>query len=480
MTKFSLTQLQEIDKRLNKPPNRRQAKEFEAFLAYNPREQEQFIVDQLRVELISRFHNREVPMPEEGELAYRGKPLKYLNYDEIHRYLKERKKDVKAPKEGRRNEKGRFKAQEGGQNDDEDVLAAIDDELERRRKALERFNKNNKNKNNVEDEIVFNVKQVNNNYKKIENKLNKMPKELVSVKIKETTEVVDKPNKKPEPNFNKRRVNNNANKKPNKPTNKKFNKPANKKPNNKARKNESRGEKEFIHYNDRFMTAMKESFPDCEPSGEKPCRLTKKQLCKKIVQHFMIRVNLIAAIVSVLPKRGKDGYYGGFCYQRYLALRDGKLCLPPNYEHLDSMNTKKQLKVLAKYINNFSEKDCNNVQGYWKELNKGELASLRVNEGNFNRYYLDYTARLQRQYQESILQLLGVLKKLDETPMIDNATLNALTEKAKDTIDNLYQSCHRSYTYAMFAFVRADLETTPRQLRQEEEDLEVLQKGMNQ
>ena len=51
-------------------------------------------------------------------------------------------------------------------------------------------------------------------------------------------------------------------------------------------------------------------------------------LCRAISDHYKIRINIIAAILSVVPYNYKNTELSGFCEERLKALREGTICMP--------------------------------------------------------------------------------------------------------------------------------------------------------
>ena len=206
LQQFTLTQLKDTYKTINKKPTTTQEKQFKAFLTYNPREQEQFIVNKLKVKLVNRFQQKTVPMTETGELEYQGTPIQYYNYNNIQKYLKK---------------------QTGGNN----TLQFIEDELKKRKEALKRFNKkNNKNNKNTNENIRFNTNKI------IAQNLNQVDKNNTNIRKKLDENIIL--NKHEIKNKNKQKRNQN---KPKRNQNKPENKP--KRNQNKHKRNKNKQER---------------------------------------------------------------------------------------------------------------------------------------------------------------------------------------------------------------------------------------------
>ena len=63
--------------------------------------------------------------------------------------------------------------------------------------------------------------------------------------------------------------------------------------------------------------------------GKKECKLTKKELCEEITNHYLVRINIIVAILSIIPYQNDLGEYDGFCFDRINSLSKGEICIPP-------------------------------------------------------------------------------------------------------------------------------------------------------
>ena len=63
-----------------------------------------------------------------------------------------------------------------------------------------------------------------------------------------------------------------------------------------------------------------------------------KKLKKFLPKYFIVRNNIIAAILTAIPratrKDGKTIYEGGICFQKFLNLERASVCVPLNYKQL--------------------------------------------------------------------------------------------------------------------------------------------------
>ena len=190
------------------------------------------------------------------------------------------------------------------------------------------------------------------------------------------------------------------------------------------------------------------------------CKMTKSQLCRAITDHFMVRGNIIAAILSTLPKKTSKGFEGGFCYQRFLNLDKCQVCLPHNYDELMTMDPKTRIQTMMLFINYMTEKECNEKNGLFRKLSLSEKMSLIDNARRgerFNRLYSEYTQNVRQTYMEHIGHLLDILNMLSTMEDINNEQLNQLAMKTKETIDSMYHLCQFYYLYAVIALLNANI-----------------------
>ncbi len=191
------------------------------------------------------------------------------------------------------------------------------------------------------------------------------------------------------------------------------------------------------------------------------CTLTKNELCKSITDHFIVRGNIIASILSTLPRKTSKGFEGGYCYQRFLNLDKCQICLPHNYNELMNMDFKTRIQTMMLYINYMTEKECNDNKGYFRKLTLSEKKSLIQNakSGNeFNVLYAEYTQTVRQKYMEHLNVLLDILNNLSLMQGINNDELNQLSLKTRETIDSMYHLCQFYYLYAIIALLNSNIE----------------------
>ena len=215
----------------------------------------------------------------------------------------------------------------------------------------------------------------------------------------------------------------------------------------------------------------------CSESNEH-CYLTKLEICGEIKKHYLLRKNIVETIISNIPFKTDKGYLGSFCYQRYINLNECKICLPFNYLELNNMPIDERILNLMLFVNNMDKSKCNEHNGYFKVLSNKEKKALFLNDSNFNKYYIKYSVLLREKYMVFVNQLYNILVLLNENEAINNKTLNELSQKTKDIVDNMYYLCQYYYLSAIISLLRADLEIKTNQKTNANDDLQFLGKIM--
>ncbi len=206
--------------------------------------------------------------------------------------------------------------------------------------------------------------------------------------------------------------------------------------------------------------------------GMEKCSLTKKQLCKMIAENMIIRCNIIAGILNVLPNRkSKHGYYGGYLYSKFLNLGKCQVCVPYNYKELMDLPPVQMIKHIVQYSDFLDPKSCKENGGYYLKLSKNEIKALYDNvptngqieigkQLNYNAFYVECAKKLKDNYFDNLKVLLEILEQLKSQPVINNVTLNELGLKAKQIIDSMYHLCQYYYIYAIVSLLHANLTPT--------------------
>jgi len=211
---------------------------------------------------------------------------------------------------------------------------------------------------------------------------------------------------------------------------------------------------------------------------EKECYLTQAELCERISKYYLLKGNIIAVILSAIPRKKDGKLVGSFCYNRFQALKDGRLCLPPGINELENMSLENKLRRLSKFINNMDEYQCKSVSGYYRVLNEKEKTALVTNDTKFNKYYILYTAKLYNQYLESLRQLMGILEILESDYTINSGKLNEIAIKVKTVVDSMHTMCQFNYISAILAYLRADLDVSQRDRKEQDKEINELEKGL--
>ena len=190
------------------------------------------------------------------------------------------------------------------------------------------------------------------------------------------------------------------------------------------------------------------------------CKLTKKEMCEKIVLHFIIRNNIIAAILSTIPLPSKDGKYSGsFPFERLKSLEKGTFCLPPyddikyhktqidNEDARKLFQTNRRNKILD-FINLLDEKQCVGNGGRLLVLNAKQMEKM-YRDDTLGRKYFDFAMKINNFYQNSLIALYDILENLQNNVKISTANLNDISEKTKKIIDELYLKTQFNYLLAV-------------------------------
>lgn len=212
-----------------------------------------------------------------------------------------------------------------------------------------------------------------------------------------------------------------------------------------------------------------ESGDDKYCTDEKPCQLTKMEMCEKIIYHFIVRNNLIAAILSTVPFPAKDGEYkGSFVFERLKSLERGSFCLPPyteikfNDEKFPDEASKlayenQRIGKILSYINNMDEKQCLANGGRVLILSKEQLQELYRHDA-LGRKYFDFAIKINNFYQNALIALYDILDNLQRNVKINTQNLNEISEQTKKIIDELYLKTQFNYLLAVLIILEFKFE----------------------
>jgi len=422
-------------------------KKIDIFLKYEPAFEDRFVINELKEELVDLFRNR--VLNSDTEIKYINKNMN-TNVSKKYNggYVSNRVSHIGGDQNYNSN---RVKKQ---------ILELIDEEKKQNNKTNEKnktneTDKTNKTNENNKNEVSYNFLK---NIEEIEKEIKNTKGSKKGRNIKKNIEIEKKKEKEIIQNFKKDKYiqsNIQSNNRPNIKSNIQSNIQSNIRPNIQSNiKNNNINDKQSMYI-----------FPKCNNKTEK-CELTKSELCKAISQHYIIRSNIIATILSALSQNGKDGY----CGSRLKSLESFKICLPPNTKD-------KNIDELSRYINNFDNKSCINVNGYYKVLNEKERNIFMKSDNEFNIFYKRYVKKLNNDYKVSLNSLIEVLEVLKNEKSINNKTLNEISRKTKEIIDDLYKKCQLNYIYAIIAFINADISTTEEMISERRKIIDKLSKN---
>ena len=203
--------------------------------------------------------------------------------------------------------------------------------------------------------------------------------------------------------------------------------------------------------------------------GVEKCSMTKKDLCKVIADNLIIRSNIVAAILTVLPNRkSKTEYYGGYLYSKFVNLGKCQVCVPYNYKDLMDRDPVDLIKQVVHYADFIDYKSCKENGGYYMKLSKSEMEALYANvpedgqvkigkQMNYNAFYVECAKKLKESYFGNLKVLLEILEQLRSQPIINNVALNELGNKTREIIDSMYHLCQYYYIYAIVSILHANL-----------------------
>ena len=227
----------------------------------------------------------------------------------------------------------------------------------------------------------------------------------------------------------------------------------------------------FINEHIKYSVPKTYQKPTSFCTNMEKCKLSKKDLCTAITENFIVRNNIIAAILTTVPFKNSEGLYeGGICFQKFMNLNNCNVCVPYDYRELKNRDIKNILTKILEKADNLDESRCRENQGYFLKLTDNEkriLASKITNISEkdinnypkikYNYYFIEFTKKLQNNYLQNLNSLINILEKLKESPVINNTTLNLISEETKKIIDHMYNTCHYYYVYAIISLISSDI-----------------------
>ena len=225
----------------------------------------------------------------------------------------------------------------------------------------------------------------------------------------------------------------------------------------------------------------------CEKSSNARCRMSKRNICKSISQSFVVRNNIVAAILTTIPrvKKIKTGnkistvYEGGIAFQKFLNLEKCEVCVPRNFKQLMKEKDLAQVfLVLLEKSHHLDESSCGSNGGYFikliddeqkilvqvsNQVNKNKTVLSENPKWEANHLYMEFMNRLKIKYFESLNYLIAILETLKNEPFISNSKLNKIARETKGIIDNLYNYVNYYYVYATLLLIKSEtsLQTNP-------------------
>jgi hypothetical protein len=187
-----------------------------------------------------------------------------------------------------------------------------------------------------------------------------------------------------------------------------------------------------------------------------PCKITKREMCVKIVMNLMIRNNIILAIVSTIPIPNKNGDYdGSITFERLTSLKKGRFCAPSPLFHIQDEDDETRIQKILKFINMMDDEVCKKSGGVIFELNEKQMKDMLADE-TFGKNYFEYGNKINKIYQESIIALLSILEKLESNYTMSTEELNQISTSVKNTIDELYIKTQLNFLLAVMVVLDFD------------------------
>lgn len=192
-----------------------------------------------------------------------------------------------------------------------------------------------------------------------------------------------------------------------------------------------------------------------------PCKLTKMEMCIKIVMNLMTRNNIILAILSAIPLQNKNGdYEGSFTFERLTSLKKGRFCAPSPLLHVQDDEDDVRIHKIMKFLNMMDDETCKKSGGIIYELKEKQMQDMLADE-TFGKKYFEYGNKINAIYQESIRALLTILEKLESNFTISTNELNEISASVKNTLDELYIKTQFNFLLAVLVVMDFDFSKNP-------------------
>ena len=189
--------------------------------------------------------------------------------------------------------------------------------------------------------------------------------------------------------------------------------------------------------------------------GKGDCILTKYEICKKIANHYLYRINILQAIYHVLPRKVDDNkFIGSFYYNRILSLKNGNMCLPSNIEKFKQSNDTEKICFLNNQLKGINiDNDSCKYQLYKNSYDEEDLEKLRSNS-EYAKKHKEIQGQLENEYIKSITILYGIILRLKTDKIINNSELYKIGELTKKTIDNMYYNAQFNYITGLLNYIK--------------------------
>ena len=192
-----------------------------------------------------------------------------------------------------------------------------------------------------------------------------------------------------------------------------------------------------------------------------PCKLTKMEMCIKIVMNLMTRNNIILAILSTIPIPNKNGdYEGSFTFERLTSLKKGQFCAPSLLLFDKDEEDEIRIHKIMKFLNMMDDETCKKSGGIIFQLTEKQMKDMLADE-TFGKKYFEYGNKINTIYQESIRALLTILEKLESNFTISTEELNQISTSVKNTIDELYIKTQLNFLLAVMIVMDFDFSKNP-------------------
>lgn len=207
-----------------------------------------------------------------------------------------------------------------------------------------------------------------------------------------------------------------------------------------------------------------------------PCKLTKMEMCVKIVMNLMTRNNIILAILSIIPIQNKNrDYEGSFTFERLTSLKKGRFCAPSVLLHVQDEEDDVRIHKIMRFLNMMDDESCKKSGGIIFQLTEKQMKDMLVDE-TFGQKYFEYGNKINSTYQESIRALLTILEKLESNFTISTDELNQISTSVKNTIDELYIKTQLNFLMAVLVVMDFDFDKNPaKNMKIEERKKKIIQ-----